>query len=169
MLRKSFKLPPALVTQAMLYTTSTGFVQGYINGKNIAPTERLNPGRSSLDMRAWFLIHDVTAHLNRSGDNAIGFLVGRGWQYMEQDAAASAWGGNPALSAHRATVKAVLVISFADQQTQYVVTDTTWVTSVDGPIVAHNIYGFEVYDARKGLDICAGGSLSGPPGVVKRP
>ena len=157
MLRKSFKLPSTPVT-AMLYTSSTGFAQGYINGKNVAPTERLNPGRSSLDMRHWYLSHNVTEHLLQ-GDNAISFLVGRGWQYMELDAAASAWGGSP-VSAHQATVKAMLVISFADRQPQYVATDTTWMASVDGPIVAHNIYGFEVYDARKGLDICAGGPIT---------
>ena len=101
----------------------------------------------------------MTEQLN-GGANAIGLLVGRGWQYMEVGAALSAWGGDPAGSAHRATAKALLSISFADQQHQHVVTDTTWMATVDGPIVAHNVYGFEVFDARSGLDICAGGPVS---------
>ena len=158
MLRKDFELSSPLAVQATLIVSSTGFVQSFINGKNIAPTERLNPGRSSLNTRQWYSTHNVTEHV-RHGLNCLAFLVGRGWQYMEADAAHSAWGGNPAVSAHRATVQALLVITFASQEKRYVATDTTWVTSLGGPIVAHNIYGYEVYDARKGLDICAGGDI----------
>ena len=141
MLRKTFQLQSPLrqVSQAILRTSATGFVQAYVNGKNVAPAERLNPGRSSLDMRRWYMSHDVTDDLIE-GANAIGFLVGRGWQYMEADAALSAWGGNPARSAHQATVAGVLTISYSDATVpQQVVTDTTWTTSTDGPIVAHNI------------------------------
>eukprot|EP01051_Picozoa_sp_SAG22_P015867 SAG22_NODE_2140_length_2952_cov_2.317210_2_plen_187_part_00 len=38
-----------------------GWVNPFLNGAEVAIHDRLNPGRTSFDMRQWYMAHDVTA------------------------------------------------------------------------------------------------------------
>lgn len=70
----------------------------------------------------------------RLDENAVGILLGHGWQSM---------------AAHTPAARLLLSITTADGKTMYVATDnTTWKGSRAGPIRRNNIYGGETYDAR---------------------
>jgi len=135
LLRKSFVVE-GKVSSAMAFVSGVGWVDAVINGKEVAPSDRLNPGRTNFDMRQWYMAYDVT-DLVQTGKNAVGILLGRGWQSM---------GG------HTPAARLMLMLTLEGGKTQYVVSDSTWKGSRDGPIRSNNIYNGEIYDARMEID-----------------
>lgn len=131
LLRKSFTVSGS-VASAIAFVSGVGWMDASINGKEIAPSDRLNPGRTNFDMRQWFMAYNVT-ELVTTGENAVGILLGRGWQSMV---------------GHTPVARLMLAITTSDGKTEYVVTDETWKGSRDGPIRSNNIYTGEVYDAQ---------------------
>ena len=141
LLRKSFAVA-GTVSSAIAFVSGVGWIDAALNGEEIAPTDRLNPGRTNFDMRQWYMAYDVTS-LVQTGDNVVGILLGRGWQSM---------GGHQTsqgqMRAHTPAARMMIAITTADGKVQHVVTDDTWKGSRDGPIRSNNIYNGEVYDAR---------------------
>ena len=131
-LRKSFTVAGTVV-RATAYVSGVGWVNAYINGDEVAPHDRLNPGRTSFDMRQWYMAHDITKLIKSTGENAVGILLGRGWQSM---------------NGHTPAVRLMLSITTSDGETQHVTTDTGWKGTRAGPIRTNNIYGGETYDSR---------------------
>lgn len=65
------------VTCATAYVSGVGWVDASLNGKEIAPSDRLNPGRTSFNLRQEYMAHDVTTMV-KSGKNAAAILLGKG-------------------------------------------------------------------------------------------
>lgn len=131
LLRKSFTVTGA-VESAIAFVSGVGWMDALINGKEVAPSDRLNPGRTNFDMRQWYMAYDVT-NLVQTGENAVGVLLGRGWQSM---------------NGHTPAARLMLAVTTTGGKIQYVVTDESWKGSRDGPIRSNNIYNGEIYDAR---------------------
>ena len=65
------------VASARLYITARGVYIPYLNGKRVG-NDRLSPGWTDYSIRIRYQSYDVTEQL-RSGENAIGVVLGDGW------------------------------------------------------------------------------------------
>ncbi len=63
--------------RARAYVCGLGWHELHLNGVRVGD-DRLAPAFTRYDVRALYLVHDVTAHL-RAGANAVGVVVGNGW------------------------------------------------------------------------------------------
>eukprot|EP00040_Diaphanoeca_grandis_P012333 m.62571 g.62571 ORF g.62571 m.62571 type:complete len:1144 (-) comp23173_c0_seq2:336-3767(-) len=137
LLRTTFTAPPQIAT-VTLYLSAVGWAEGFLNGKRVAPSDVLNPGRTSFDMRQWYLAYDVTDVVISGSENVFGIRMAAGWQSMP---------------GHTLSSRALLSVTYLDESKNYVKsfvsTNTAWVGTTDGPITMANIYGGETYDARK--------------------
>lgn len=127
-LRKEFRLP-ARPVRARAYVTGLGYYELRVNGHK-AGRNVLDPGWTKFDKRVFYSTYDVTSLL-RSGDNAVGLMLGEGW-----------WQEKP-----RAGILQ-LNIELPGGQKVEVVTDQSWKAAA-GPILSDSIYNGETYDARK--------------------
>ena len=128
------------ISRALLFASAGGLYEAYLNGER-ANDSVLDPGRSEYNVRIMYQCHDVT-NLVRSGKNALGAVLGRGW-YIG------------AYSPYGATVPAFickLVIDYKDGTRQTVVSDGSWKSFTDGPVTYNDIFNGETYDARKECD-----------------
>lgn len=129
------------VKNARAYVAAAGLFELFVNGK-AAGDSRLNPMYTRFDRRNLYVTYDVTKLL-KSGDNALGVVLGNGW-YNHQPVAVwdfhkAAWRARPAFMLD-------LRIEYADGSVEIVKSDETWKTS-SGAIVSNNIYTAEHYDA----------------------
>ena len=112
-----------------------------INGQKVAPTEALNPGRTTFDMRQWYTAHNVSK-----------FLVGGGATNVLAIQAAGGWQSMPG---HQLSVRAVLKVKVGTQTisvpTHAAVEKNVgmWLSTQQGPITSANIYNGETYDATR--------------------
>jgi hypothetical protein len=143
-LRKTFTVSGSVV-RATAYVSGVGWVDAFINGHEVAPHDRLNPGRTLFDMRQDSTAHDVTALIKSNAENAVGLWLGTGWMSMRHDDVEP---GANTVPRHQPAARLLLSIATSDGKIQYVTTDLSWKGSWDGPIRQNDIYGGEVYDAR---------------------
>lgn len=143
-LRKEFKLEKS-VRKARLYITSHGLYQSYINSKNV--TEQvLTPGWTTYKKRLQYQIYDVTKLLSK-GSNAIGIALGDGWYRGNM-----MWKDNRNLYGTTLATLAQLEVEYTDGSKEIIVTDGSWKSSNEGPILKSDIYNGEAYDARKEME-----------------
>ncbi len=149
-LRKAFSLAKP-IRQARLYISALGIYEAEINGSRVSDDLFL-PGRTEYKKRVPYQTWDVTALL-KSGDNAIGAILGDGWYagHVHSDPR-GCYGDRPKLLAQ-------LVVDFNDGSQQIVATDSTWKSTIEGPVRSSDILMGEDYDARKELP--AGWSSAG--------
>jgi len=139
MLRRSFKVNGA-VQSARLYITSRGLYEAYLNGRRVGD-ELFTPGWTSYNKRLQYQTYDVTGLL-RSGENALGVLLGDGW-----------YRGNIGFSGQRnfygnhLALLLQLHINYSDGHQEIVASDQNWRWTT-GPILMSEIYHGETYDAR---------------------
>jgi hypothetical protein len=151
MVRQIFTAPTT-VAKSVLYISAVGWTTAQINGVGVAPTEILNPGRTSFDVRQYYMAYDVTDMIKPGEKNCLGLLSAAGWQSMPH---------------HTLSAKALLSITTTTTTTtnnnndnnnntttttsakSYVATAANWTGSVDGAITSANIYAGETYDANK--------------------
>ena len=131
------------IKSARAYMAAAGLYELYLNGEKVG-NHRLDPMYTRFDRRNLYVSYDVTAQI-KSGDNAVGVLLGNGW-YNHQSLAVwdfdkAPWRGRPAFCLD-------LRITYTDGSTEVVVSDDTWKTD-DSPIIFNSIYTAEHYDARK--------------------
>ena len=150
--RKEFALAKP-VRRALVYATSLGLHELYLNGKRVGDA-LLEPGWSDYSKRAYYRTHDVTGLL-KAGTNAIGGIVADGWYagyvgygllvgYGPYRTGRSFYGKTPALCAQ-------LDIEHEDGSHSWVVTDTSWRVTDQGPIREADLIMGETYDARAEL------------------
>lgn len=140
LLRRAFKVAGPIVT-ARIYATSLGLYELYLNGQRV--DDRLfTPGWTSYRRRLQYQTYDVTKLL-RTGDNAIGAMLGDGW-YRGQ----LGFSGGRAIYGKRLGLLLQLEIHYRDGRTERVGSDSQWKTTT-GPILASDMYGGETYDARQ--------------------
>ena len=77
LLRKTFTLSKVPAT-AILYVNTLGYHEAFINGKNVAEDDVLNPAVSQLDKRSLIMAYDVTTLL-QEGENEIVLWTSSGW------------------------------------------------------------------------------------------
>ena len=138
-LRKTFSVS-ATIRKATAYVTALGLYEFRLNGKKVGE-QLLAPEWTSYDKRASYQTYDVT-DLIHQGENVAGAILGEGW-YAGQLMIYGrfAYGHYPRFLAQ-------IELELADGTHQVLVTDETWKSTTNGPIVASSIYQGEHYDAR---------------------
>ena len=139
--RKAFQASKP-VKSAFTYTCGLGFFELYMNGKKVG-NEVLQPGFIKYDKRALYITNDVT-DLLKSGENAVGVMLGNGW-YNSQPK--DAWDFDKAPWRKTPRLLFQIVVEYTDGTSDTIVSDGTWKTSA-GPIVFDSIRNGEIYDAR---------------------
>jgi alpha-L-rhamnosidase len=137
--RKQFAIRKK-IKSARLYITSQGLYRAFINDKMVGDSY-LTPGWTSYKHRLQYQTYDVTSQLSQ-GNNAIGVMLGSGWfrGYL-------AWANNHDYYGKTLALLAQVVITYADGQTETLLTDESW-RSATGAIRYSEIYNGEINDAR---------------------
>jgi alpha-L-rhamnosidase len=135
-LRRLFSLTQPVVA-ARLYVTALGGYEARLNGQRVGDA-LLTPEVSQYGKRVLYQTYDVSALL-KTGQNALGLLVGDGW-YGSFDGR-FAWGLPPR------RVLAQLELNFVDGSRQVVTTGSGW-RMAESPIRASELRVGEVHDAR---------------------
>lgn len=130
------------IRSARAYIAVGGLYELYINGEKIG-NHRLDPLYTRFDRRNLYVTYDVTDQL-RSGENAIGVLLGNGW-YNHQSKAV--WDFDRAPWRNRPAFCLDLRITYTDGSVETIPTGLSWKTS-SGALVFNSIYTGEHYDAR---------------------
>lgn len=139
LLRKTFQ-PSKKIKQALLFISGLGHYEATINGAAV-DNAFLTPGWSHYDKTVLYNSYDITDKLH-SGENVIGVVLGSGFFHVSQERYTKGTGtyGKPKM-------KAVLKITYEDDEVYQVVSDERWKTA-PSPTTFNNIYGGEDYDAR---------------------
>ncbi|MGC8552967.1 MAG: family 78 glycoside hydrolase catalytic domain [Phycisphaerae bacterium] len=135
--RKAFSISKP-IARARMYICGLGYHELYVNGARIG-TQQLDPGMTTYDARAFYVVHDLTQAL-RTGDNAIGVMLGNG--FFGQNIV---WG--PWLAWGEPVLLAKCIVEYANGSVQTIATDSTW-RATTGPVLFDNVYAGETYDAR---------------------
>ncbi|HYM79572.1 MAG TPA: family 78 glycoside hydrolase catalytic domain [Candidatus Dormibacteraeota bacterium] len=138
-LRRTLALTKSLQS-ARLYVTALGSYRVFLNGQRVGG-DVLTPDFTDYRKRVVYQTYDVT-HLLTHGKNAIGALLGDGWY-----GSGLTWVGVHFFSPPD-RLMAQLELDYADGSHETVVTDESWKAAAS-PIVRSDIYGGEVYDARR--------------------
>ncbi len=138
-LRRTLALAKS-VQRARLYVTALGSYRVFLNGQRVGD-DVLTPDFTDYRKRVLYQAYDVTGLLV-NGNNVIGALLGDGWY-----GSGLTWVGMHFFSPPDRFV-AQLEIDYADGSHDTVVTDESW-KAAESPIVRSDIYGGEVYDARR--------------------
>ena len=128
------------VASARAYVSGLGYNKLYLNGAKIGDHE-LDPGFTVYDKTVLYSTYDVTTAL-RSGANAVGVSLGRGFHSMTNpdEWQASPWWGEPKL-------KLELDITYSDGTSQRILSDGSWQVT-GGPTRSETLWFGETYDAR---------------------
>ena len=138
-IRKKFSLAKP-IKRAFLYVSGLGCSELYLNGKKISE-DLLDPPYTNYDKEIFYRIYDVSESLQE--DNAFTAHLGEGFYAQSH---AWRWAGR-VVKFGDVCLLAELVIKYADDSEERIVTDATWRYKY-GPIVANNLYRGETYDAR---------------------
>ncbi len=139
MLRREFRLT-GHVERARAYVTSHGLYELYLNGQRVGD-ELFTPGWTSYNKRLQYQTYDVT-HLLKSGDNAVGALLGNGWYRGN-----IGFSGQRNFYGERLALLLQIKVTYRDGREEIIGTDQHWKAST-GPILMSEIYHGETYDAR---------------------
>ncbi|WP_406142214.1 alpha-L-rhamnosidase [Streptomyces sp. NBC_01089] len=139
-LRHEFRLRPAPVARARLYSTALGVYEASLNGERVGD-DQLAPGWTDYHHRVQYQTYDVTSLL-APGANALGLTVGSGW-YAGHVASFGPhqYGDIPA-------VLAQLEVVYEDGTTDRIGSDAGWRVST-GPVTDADLLMGEHYDARR--------------------
>ena len=139
LLRRVFPTGGA-IADARIYATSLGLYELHLNGQRVGDA-LLTPGWTSYKHRIQYQTYDVTS-LMRTGDNALGALLGDGWYrgHLGFQRQRNMYGDRLALLLQ-------LHITYADGRTQVIGSDETW-QATTGPIRLNDLYRGEEYDAQ---------------------
>ena len=139
--RHEFRIDKPVRT-ALLYISGLGQYEARLNGTAL-DRDLLQPGWTNYRRTVLYNTFDVTSLL-RTGDNAIGVLLGNGMFHVVRPPGRFSKFvgsfGQPKLTAQ-------LVVTYADGTRTQIATDTSWKTR-PGPVVFSSTYGGEDYDAR---------------------
>lgn len=139
MLRRGFKVN-GVVERARAYVTSHGLYEMHLNGRRVGD-QLFTPGWTSYKKRLQYQTYDVT-DLLRSGDNAVGVLLGNGWYRGE-----IGFTGQRNHYGDRLALLMQITITYRDGREETVVTDQNW-KATTCPILMSEIYHGETYDSR---------------------
>lgn len=141
--RKEFDVSKR-VAKAVVYVTAHGLYELRLNGSKVGD-QVLTPGWTTYGKRLQYQTYDVTKQL-RNGRNAVAAVLGDGWYRGKL-----AWSDNWGIYGKKLGLFMQMRIDYIDGTSSLVVTDDSWKTSSDGPVVKNGIYYGEAYDATKEL------------------
>jgi alpha-L-rhamnosidase len=130
--------------RARLYATARGVYTMEVNGAP-AGNEVLAPGYESYDKRLSFQVYDVTP-LVRSGENALGVILGDGWYAGRID-----FTGSSAQYGDMLQAGWQLLVEYADRESDLITPDVRVRSCDDGPIRYSDIFIGERHDAGRDL------------------
>ncbi len=133
------------IKSARAYVTAHGLYELFINGQQVGD-EVFTPGWTKYQDRLQYQVYDITNYL-KAGENAIGAMLGDGWYRGHL-----AWQDNWGVYGKKLGLLCQIQINYADGSSEMILTDNTWKSTDDGPIVMNSIYNGETYDARKELN-----------------
>lgn len=128
------------ISRADLYITSHGVYEAEINGKRVGD-ELLTPGWTAYNKRLQYQQYDVKSHIAK-GSNAISVSVGEGWFKGPLLGVNHFYGNKVALLSQ-------LEIIYKDGSKETIISDGTWKTTTNGPIISSGLYSGEVFDAAR--------------------
>nr|WP_233752848.1 glycoside hydrolase family 78 protein [Flavilitoribacter nigricans] len=130
------------IAKAQVYVAAAGLYELFVNGERIGD-QQLDPMYTRFDRRNLYVAYDLTEQV-RSGENAIGVILGNGW-YNHQSTAV--WYFHQAPWRARPKFCLDLRITYEDGTTEVISTDNSWKTALS-PVIFNSIYTAEHYDAR---------------------
>lgn len=141
--RKQFTLEQSAdnIAKARLYSTAAGNQIMYLNGKR-ASDDYMAPGKSQYTTLLYYQTYDVT-DLIQNGENTVAAEVGQGWYNAGSPHAT--YGTNVGL-------RAKLIITYSDGTDQTIDTDSTWLSTNEGPNYHNRYYDGQKVDARKKIE-----------------
>ncbi len=135
--RKSIEISKP-VTKARLYSTAAGYVEVFLDGKQIG-NRVMNPAQTDFQKR---ILYDVDAVENQLilGQHTLSAHLGEG--FYGQDVAFQ-----PNLRYGVPQLIMQLEITYDDGSQEVIATDGSWLTH-PSPVIKNNVYAGEVFDAR---------------------
>ena len=158
--KKEFKIKKE-ISKAEITICGLGLFELKINGK-LPDDSVLNPAQTQYTKTVLYCVFDITSLLN--DENTVTVELGNSFFNDET----TIW--NWQLAPWRAAPKLIaqIDIEYADGTSDRIATDETWLTTLDGPIVANSIYLGETYDARRTEFSWKNAvEVSPPPGELK--
>lgn len=140
--RKEFTIQKK-IRRARAYIAVAGLYELYLNGQKVGD-HRLDPMYTRFDRRTLYVTYDVTGRM-KSGENAVGILLGNGW-YNHQSTAV--WFFDKAPWRARPKVCIDLRIEYDDGSVEIVGSGQDWKSSLS-PVIFNSIYTAEHYDATR--------------------
>lgn len=141
LLRKEFALSRS-ISSARAYVSARGLYEMFLNGEKVGD-QVFTPGWTVYHDRIQYQVYDVTDLLRR-GDNAVGIHLGDGWFR-----GALGWMDNWAIYGKAVGAICQIEVTYSNGRKATIVTDGSWKSTGDGPVVMNSIYNGETYDARK--------------------
>ncbi len=161
-LRKNFTVAAGkTVAAGRAYFSGLGAGVLYLNGGR-AGDGILEPLFTNYEKIIQYQAYDITAQL-RSGENAVGVLLGSGWFHQNR-----VWDGIADYGPCRMRLE--LHIRYQDGTAECIISDETFVCDYS-PVTLNNIYAGETYDARLEQEgwSCAGFAAEGWQPAVRMP
>jgi alpha-L-rhamnosidase len=144
-LRREFHIPQNILS-ATVFMSGMGYGTLYVNGINVDPSRRLDPGWTTYTKRVLYVSYNVTQLLTGQSTNCIGVQLGLGFYTNEQ------WGGGnppPAPEVFGPPPRLLLQLNIVlnDHTTMNISTDTTWLGR-EGAHRKDSVYMGTFYDTR---------------------
>jgi alpha-L-rhamnosidase len=143
-LRKEFNSKKT-IQRARAYVTSHGLYELHLNGKKVGD-QVLTPGWTAYNERLQYQVYDVTSMM-APGQNVVGAILGDGWYRGKLG-----WVANWGVYGKTLGLLCQIIITYSDGTQDMIITDESWKSTNDGPIVMNSIYDGETYDARKEIE-----------------
>jgi len=131
------------VKSATLYIVGLGYGVYFINGEEVT-TDVLTTQFTNFDKRVLYNKYDVTK-LIKKGENCIGAMVGNGFYNVFER---NTWNFDSANWRDNVKLICQLEIEYLDSQKETIVSDSSWKSTIDGPMRYNISRGGEIYDAR---------------------
>lgn len=144
LLQRGFELEGS-IEKARLYVTARGLFEVSLNDEKVGNDHFAN-GFTSYSNRLDSLTYDVTDQLQQ-GENSLDVLLAYGWY-----AGRFGWSGQRQNYGDYPELLLQLEVVYEDGRTERIVSDESWQSSMDGPILFSSIYDGEHVDARKQWD-----------------
>lgn len=144
-LRREFYISRGILS-ATVFMSGMGYGTLYVNGINIDPSRRLDPGWTTYTKRVLYVSYDITQYLTAQSMNCIGVQLGLGFYTHEQ------WGGGvpappPEVFGPPPRLLFQLNIVLNDHTTMNISSDTTWLGR-EGAHRKDSVYMGTIYDTR---------------------
>ncbi len=153
--KKEFRIEKE-ITKAEIAICGLGLFELKINGR-LSDDSVLNPAHTQYSQTVLYRVFDVKDLLCEN--NTV--TVELGHSFFNEETDVWQWDIAPWRSAPKMIFQ--LDVQFADGETERIVSDESWLVTLDGPTVANSIYLGEIYDARRTEFVWKNATEATPP------